>query len=326
MGRWTKLGKAAAAFLAAAVLCGCQAEVPLFSGSKGEKEYGRAEAMAIVTTERHRYEELYTDQIWHVTVDNRGTTFEASLLDQIHDFMRELKIMSLMAKEQEIRLSGQEEELVNEAASRYMETLGEPAAEELGLDETAMKGLFSYYWLAEKLAEHLTGSMDLEVSDSEARVITVSQIVLEDAETAANVLSQVQAEGADFYAIAKETSVSEEIKVQLGRGEAGSAYEEAACGLEAGEISDVVAGDGQFYIIRCENDYDEEATRLHKETMIQDRKDQAFYAAYQAFKAGVTLTEEPETWEGITISQSPATPADFFEVFEEVCEGGEMGS
>ena len=45
-----------------------------FPAAGSKKEYGKAETMMIVTSERLRYEELYTSQIWTAAVDNRGTT------------------------------------------------------------------------------------------------------------------------------------------------------------------------------------------------------------------------------------------------------------
>ncbi|MFR4784140.1 MAG: hypothetical protein ACLUAR_15740 [Pilosibacter sp.] len=63
MGKWNRWGRTlAAVVLAAAVVCGCGVKETLLSGRKSEREYGKAETMVIVTTERLRYEELYTGQ------------------------------------------------------------------------------------------------------------------------------------------------------------------------------------------------------------------------------------------------------------------------
>ena len=89
MGKWNRWGRTlSVVVLAAAVVCGCGVKETLLSGRKSEREYGKAETMVIVTTERRRYEELYTDKIWDTVVDESGTTFEETLLSQIHDFLR----------------------------------------------------------------------------------------------------------------------------------------------------------------------------------------------------------------------------------------------
>ena len=52
------------------------------------------------------------------------------------------------------------------------------------------------------MVSELTKDMNLEISDSEAKVITIDQIVLSDGNTAQDVLNQVNEDGADFEAIA----------------------------------------------------------------------------------------------------------------------------
>ncbi|MEY8394222.1 peptidylprolyl isomerase [Lachnospiraceae bacterium 45-P1] len=303
-----------------ALLYGCSARETLSSGKNGEKEYQRAETMVLVTTERLRYEEVYTEKVWNAAVDNRGTTFETVLLSQIHDFLRELKLMSMMAKEEKITLTSREKEKVKEAAEEYMRALGEAGAKEFGLTERDMENLYTDYWVSEKLVELLTEGMNLEVSDSEAKVITVSQIELSDEEKAREVLSGLSDEGADFSSIAKEYSEDPEIKKQIFYGLKGREYEEAAFSLAAGEISGVLEDSGKYYILKCVSDYDESATRTHKEQMIRQRKNEAFYSTYQAFKEGHALTVDEELWRSLSITGSFRVNADFFDIFEKICE------
>jgi len=303
-----------------ALLYGCSARETLSSGKNGEKEYQRAETMVLVTTERLRYEEVYTEKVWNAAVDNRGTTFETVLLSQIHDFLRELKLMSMMAKEEKITLTSREKEKVKEAAEEYMRALGEAGAKEFGLTERDMENLYTDYWVSEKLVELLTEGMNLEVSDSEAKVITVSQIELSDEEKAREVLSGLSDEGADFSSIAKEYSDDPEIKKQIFYGLKGREYEEAAFSLAAGEISGVLEDSGKYYILKCVSDYDESATRTHKEQMIRQRKNEAFYSTYQAFKEEHALTVDEELWRSLSITGSSRVNADFFDIFEKICE------
>ncbi len=302
-----------------ALLYGCSARETLSSGKNGEKEYQRAETMVLVTTERLRYEEVYTEKVWNAAVDNRGTTFETVLLSQIHDFLRELKLMSMMAQEEKITLTSREKEKAKEAAGEYMRALGEAGAKEFGLTEQDMENLFTDYWVSEKLVEQLTEGMNLEVSDSEAKVITVSQIELSDEGRAREVLSRLSEEGADFSSIAKEYSEDPEMKKQIFYGLKGREYEEAAFSLAAGEISEVLEDSGKYYILKCVSDYDESATRTHKEQMIRQRKNEAFYSTYQAFKEEHELTVDEELWGSLSITGSSRVSADFFDIFEAIC-------
>lgn len=326
MKKFRKVWKAGVLALTTALMfTGCNVKETLSSNKSGTKEYGEAETMVILSTERFRYEELYTEELWGAVVDNRGTAFESVLLTQVHDFLRELKLMSDMADENEITLSSREKEIVKAAASQYYEQLGSVNADSFGLELDEVEDLYADYWAAEKLVDKLTSDMNLEISDSEAKVITVSQIVVSDRETADEVLLKVQEENADFGSIAKEYSETAEIKMQIHYGLMGSAYEKAAYSLENGQISDVIAEDGKYYILKCVSDYDVEATKVRKEEMMRQKKNDAFYTSYQAYKAEHPLTEDKELWERLSVTECPLVDADFFAVYEEVCLEAENG-
>ena len=234
MGKWNRWGRTlAAVVLTAVIVCGCGVKETLLSGRKSEREYGKAESMVIVTTERLRYEELYTDKIWDVAVDESGTTFEETLVNQIHDFLKELKTMSRMADEENVTLSGKERELVKQAAAQYMENL-KNAGDSFEITRDVAESLYEDYWKAEKLVETLTENVNLEVSDSEAKVITVDEIVLSDKDQADETLKKVRTEGTDFMTVAKEVSEDQEIEKKISRGMRSEEYEQAAYALASG--------------------------------------------------------------------------------------------
>lgn len=321
MGKWNRWGRTlAAVVLAAAVVCGCGVKETLLSGRKSEREYGKAETMVIVTTERLRYEELYTDKIWDTVVDESGTTFEETLLSQIHDFLKELKTMSRMADEEKVTLSGKERELAKQAAAQYMKEL-KNAGESSEIDKDVVESLYEDYWKTEKLVETLTGSVNLEVSDSEAKVITVDEIVLSDKDKADEALKKVQMEGTDFMTVAKEVSEDQEIEKKISRGLRPEAYEKAAYALATGETSDVIEADGKYYILRCVNDYDEAATKVRKEEMVREKRNEVFYETYSEYAAKVYLAKDDSLWKNLSITDGERTSADFFEIFETICKG-----
>ncbi len=304
-------------FLVSAVLAGCNG---MSSGTRTEKEYGKGETMVIVTSERLRYEDLYTDRIWSVAVDNRGTTFETVLLEQIHNFLRELKVMSLMAADEDLRLSAREKELVKEAAAKYYETLGGTDAARFGIDEKGLEAFYTDYWLSQKLVDYLTDGMNLEVSDSEAKVITALEIVTEDRVQAEEAMAAVDAGDTDFYSIAQEYSIDDDIEKQLMRGEHGDTYDEIVFILAEGEVSPIIEDDGEYHIVKCVDDYDESATRERKRLMTSEKKNDAFYEKYDPYRMEIELVGDDELWDGITISGSAKVTADFFGLFEKICE------
>ena len=65
MGKWNRWGRTlAAVVLTAVIVCGCGVKETLLSGRKSEREYGKAETMVIVTTERWTSPEPRLRRLW----------------------------------------------------------------------------------------------------------------------------------------------------------------------------------------------------------------------------------------------------------------------
>ena len=87
---------------------------------KQEKElYTQGQIRMIAATERNRYQNLYTGQLWSVTADGQGNTFESLLKSQIGQFLEELAVVDRMADEQGIQLTSQDEDDINNLAEEY---------------------------------------------------------------------------------------------------------------------------------------------------------------------------------------------------------------
>ena len=159
--------------------------------------------------------------------------------------------------------------------------------------------------------------MNLEISDSEAKVITVDQIVLSDAAAAAEALAKAEAQGADFSEVAREYSEDPVIERSIGRGEEPGACEEAAFSLTSGQISQPVEEKGKYYIIKCVSDYNEAATQERKEGLYQERKREAFGKIYSRFKEENPIAFNREMWNNVKFSkEDKTTTTDFFDVYK----------
>ncbi|MDO4330857.1 MAG: peptidyl-prolyl cis-trans isomerase [Lachnospiraceae bacterium] len=300
------------------ILAGCgQRTSSSLSEAKG-RTLEQPELMVIVATERNRYEQIYTDQIWNVAVDAAGTTFQDYLLEQIKLFVTDLQVIGAMAEEYGISLDSGEKEQLRRLSQDYYSQLSEGDKAYMGAAQGDVLELYEKYHLASKTVTELTKNADLEISDSEAKVIEIQKIVLEDAQTAQSVWEQVTAEGADFAAVAESVSAEETVQEKLGRGEDGTGVEEAAFSLEKDAISPVIESDGKYYILKCINDYDQDATLQRKEELSLLRKDKAFRSVYDSFLAEHPVTVPEEIWQGISCeTEADTSTTNFFELYKE---------
>lgn len=296
----------------------CSNGIPIVSEVRETQGYTDPQTMLIVATERNRYRQIYTDQIWQVEVGEDGATFQTYLLGQIQEFLRELKTMNLLADQEEIALTSQEKEQLRTLSEQYYASLTDEDRAYIGADKEDIYAMYEAYHRANRLVDEVTKDVNLEISDSEAKVITVQEIKLSDGDRAQDVYGQVTAEGADFATIARSVSEDSTIEKSVGRSERSRSYEDPVFALESGQITPAFEADGAWYIVKCINDYDETATLERKQKLALQRKNQAFRQIYDAFAAEHIVEIRGSIWEDISLNDgADSTTTGFFEMYQE---------
>ena len=314
--RWRKLLAAVTgAFLM--FTGGCSQELPGEEEPPAPQTYTWSQIMVIAVTERNRYEQVYTDRIWDAVMEG-GETFEEYLLDQVRIFMENMKTMTLLAEDQGIVLSTGEQDRVRRLARNYYSELSRTEIEYMGISEEDVAVLYQDYYTANKVVEKLTEGLDLEVSDSEAKVITIREMRLKDRASADLAYGKLQEEGSDFSAVAREVTGASPQERRIGRGEVPEALEEAAFGLASGQVSQVVELEDGFCLIQCVNDYEMDATRERKTQIYKERKNWAFQQIYGQFQTEHKVSIPDEVWSEISFEGGEeSVTSDFFSLYQE---------
>lgn len=300
-------------FLAA----GCSKAAPAEAENPEPVGYTTSQMKVIAVTERNRYEQVYTDKIWDAVMED-GDTFDVYLLNQVRAFLENMKTMTLLARDQEITLSSGELDRVRRVARNYYSDLSRNEIEYLGISEEDVVTLYEDYHTANKVVEVLTEGLDLEVSDSEAKVITVRQFATADRVLAETVYGRLMEEGSDFSAVVRDVTGASPEEKKLWRGEEPEAVEAAAFGLVTGQISPVVEAEGRYYIICCVNDYEMDATRERKAQIHKERKNWAFQQIYSQFENEHRVSIPDEQWSEITFEGGDdVLTSNFFDLYQE---------
>ena len=320
MINFKKLVCAAACFAAlgtAFVVTSC-GSIPIVSEVQGTEGYTDTQTMLVIATERNRYREIYTDQIWEVEVRDDGTRFQDYLLGEIRGFLGELRTMNLMADQEKMTLTGQEKELLRKLSEEYYASLTEADRAYIGADAEDVYTMYEAYHRANKLVNELTKDVNMEISDSEAKVITLQEIRVGNEADAQAAYARVTEENADFAGVARAASEDKVIEKSVGRGERDTAYEDVVFSLEKGQISPVFQVGDAWYIVKCVNDYDEEATLERKQKLAFQRKEQAFRRIYDQFAAAHPVEIGGAVWDRISFTDgADSTTTDFFERYQE---------
>lgn len=340
--------KKAATVCLAVILCfssltGCQSDskIVFTTGLSGDELFkiGSAtcttpEIMIYLTTFYNQYADAYGQEMWHY--DFGGVSLEEHVKDVVLSKMAQIKIMNLMAEDREIVLSEQEEQKVLAAAACYYEALETELRESENITLKVVENVYKEYALANKVYETITESADMEISDDEARTVTVQAIFLKNwklknnektaldenetqqvLDNAKDILNRI-AEGEDFETLAAQYSDDKQIVKNYARGMADAGFEEILFSMDEGDVSGIIETEDGYYIVKCISTMDYEATQANKLVLAEQRKKEAFSEAYTEIATNTHSQFRDKQWEKLTLKEEiHTTDANFFEIYDE---------
>ncbi len=289
------------------------------------------EMMVYLINTRNQYENVYGSQVWKITVD--GITLEENVKETVLAKIAQIKTMYLLAKSRGAVLEEGEDRRVKAAAAEYYGSLNDEEKELMGSDADIIEKLYREYALADKIYQSIIRDVNPEISDDEARTITVQQIVLRtkaaDAEDGTAAISEaekaavyeracdIRVDGEhDFVDLASRYSDDSVTTFSFGIGEKEEAFERAAFALATGEVSQVIETEEGYHIIKCISTFDKNQTDVNKLEILEQRRREVFGEEYDAFVETLARQLNTEVWQEMTLPKDErVTTADFFEVY-----------
>lgn len=324
----TKFCKAAALLGAAVMMisalagCGKNTKVVLTAGLKKNEVFRISsascvlpEVMVYLTNMQNQYESVYGSQIWNAS--DGQLSLEQEEREQVLTQLARIKVMNLLAQKKEVTLDDKEKEGAAAAGREYFTSLNSAEVTALNVTQDLITKMYEEYALAEKVYQTIVENVNPEVSDDEARTITVDMIRVSDSAKASQVLGKAKEEGVDFETLAQAESEDQTVMQSFGKGEVSEELEKAAFNLGKDEISDVVESDGSYYILKCISTFDEAQTKANKEKIVKQRQSEAFDTEYTAFEQTLVRQLNEELWNSVTmIHQDDVKTSSFFEVYQ----------
>ena len=303
----------------------------------GSERAGEEEWLLYLVNIANGYEQVYGEELINLKADDAD-----SMLDECKELamaqLSRIKAMKLLASKQKITLTEEEQKAALDAATLYFETLSEEEKELLGIKRVdVIADIYEEKLLADKLYAYFIKDVNPEISDDEARIITVQHVLLKtytfdefgnrraltDKE-----LSQVYKRAEEVHRLALEgesfdaliSKYSEDIKgtYAFGKGEMEEAFEAAAFQLATNEIAPVVQTSHGFHIIKCISTLDREATDLNKQKLLMARKQEVFGDTYNEFVSNLDTQINDKLLESTLLPDSNVVDtAELFTIYEE---------
>lgn len=348
--RWKKwMGVFFLCMVFAAALTGCgkkdgSTKVVLMTGFERDEIFrieniscSLPEIMVYLTNTQNQYERVYGAEIWNTNLE--GVTLEENVKDTVLAKIAQVKTMNLLAENYQIVLDVKEQEKAAKAAESYFSSLTDEERELMGVKEATICRMYEEYALAEKVYEFLIKDINPEISDDEARTITVEHILIktyakdgtgkriaytaeakaEAYNRAAEVLAMAQdTENHPFEELIQEYNEDSISTYSFGKGEMDPAFEEAAFNLETGEISGIVESEYGYHIIKCLNTFNREETDANKLKIVETRRKEVFGEKYDQFVSTLTRRLNEKLWDEVSfIHNENVNTTTFFDVYME---------
>jgi foldase protein PrsA len=198
--------------------------------------------------------------------------------------------------------------------------------------------MYSEYALAGKVYEYLIADINPEISDDEARTITVQHILIKtyttneegervpysenakrEAFLKAKEALQRARDGEDFSQLISEYSEDTNDTYTFGKGTMDEDFEEASFNLGTDEISDIVETDHGYHIIKCISTFNRSETDRNKVKIVEQRRKEVFNEEYSKFVEGLTKNLNEKLWESVGFIDDENVKTDsFFSVYKDV--------
>lgn len=293
------------------------------------------EIMVYLTNTQNQYEDVYGVEVWNVALD--GVTLEQNVKEMVLAKLAQIKTMYLLALSKGVELSDDEKGKARQAAEEYYKSLGGEEAKLLGVDQELLLQMYTEYALADKVYQYIIQDINPEISDDEARTITVQHIFLRTYTTdgtgrrvlytdevkkavyekALEIRELAVSGELNFVDLASRYSEDSEFTYSFGKGEMDPAIEAVAFNLETDEISEVVESASGYHIIKCISTFDREQTDANKLEIVEERRREVFGQEYDAFVEELNKSLNEELWEQITLLHDDVlTTTTFFDVYD----------
>lgn len=272
--------------------------------SIGKEDVCYNEVYIYANTIKEDYESTYGAGIWSIEAkgeDGSKQTIENVTRRDVIDTIARTKILAEKAEDYEVALTGEEKDAINSQAEEFFSKLTDKDIEECGASVELVAKVYEENAIADKVYKKILKGNTKEVSEEEARMTTVYDLVFEtytldeDGKPVPFTEDEAKARLGEaneaFNTLATgESVVIEDIVNQYGlqyasqhtlsRDDMIKEYGEKATdiiyGLKDGECSSVIETDYGYHIIKMLASTDKEATATNKDRL-NDINDKAYF-------------------------------------------------
>lgn len=262
-----------------------------------------------------------------------GKTYADTTKDGVLEQLENMLLLKQHAEDYKVSVSDEDRKKIEKAAKAFMEANTEETIKKLAVSRSDIEQLLTLYTYEDRMYDPMTADVDTNVEDSEAAQskITYCKVDISDTknedgtttpltdeekkakkEQAQEILDKIQASGspaeADMDALAKEADEKLSAEEKTFGAEDTVLEEkvkEAVKDLKDGQVcKEVVEGENAYFVVRMDSVLDREATDKEKESIVNQRKQDAYHDLLKKWGEKEEMKVDKKEWKKVTLTDS----------------------
>ena len=266
-----------------------------------------------------QFSSMFGDQAdtWSQELFEQGTDAQTSVKQSVVDSIEEFYVLEKHMADYKVEITDDELKAMDQAADKFIEDNTKKAVTQLGATKEYVKEMLRLTTIQAKMRNAIHAEVDTEVSDEEAAQKTILYVQVacnsttdEEGKTVEypeeeieNIKKQVEdfrKSAKDDFKAAAESAGYTASEASFGDNDESYMLDEsvieAAKKLKEGEISEVITTDDNYYVVRMDSTFDEEATETKKDSIVTTRKNDHYTEVCDGYKKDVKFELNEEEW------------------------------
>lgn len=260
-----------------------------------------------------------------------GETVRSSIVDNLEEYY----LVEAHAEELGESLTDDEKAAAEEAAQSFLDSNDSKTLDAMSADKDTVTHVLELMALQQKVYGNLAQTIDTNVDDAEAAQKTITYVrsstsgttdddgntvdlTEEELAEKKDVLEQIRTEAeesGDLSAAAENHDLTATTTSYGADDESlNETVKTAADALSDGEYADIVEGDNAYYLIHMDSTFDEAATQTKKESILEQRKQDAYTSWVDGLKESAEITTNDDNLSKLTFER-------VFKIKEDTSEG-----
>lgn len=327
-----KMGRVLLAAMACTLLAGCSGSKKSSSGrvSLANGKITESSIVVSIGNEGVRYSEIrgycyllkkqysssFGTELWDYPIEKEQTVGDEAK-EEILNLVTELKVIAATAKAEKVTLTADEKDEAIEQAEKVLKAASAEDKKDYCLTRQSLMEIFESNLLANKMFYIATDDADTEVSDEEARQVSIQYLHLrtdgpnengvevrlsekekQAVKKRAKKLLSEAGKTENFIEFASKNTDDKQVELLIGKEDTTLAEEAVAAvmKLKTGELSSLIEASDGYYLIYCVNENDTDATYKKKEEIIAGRQEQMFKEKYSTWLGESEIAISKSFW------------------------------